>query len=120
MSRLDAHGVVAILITWQTYAAASVGIAGVVLMQWALHTGPLLAAQPGFTLFDPLVSTLWGVLIYHEAVRSGWWLLPALLAAVTIASGVLMLARSPLLSALAEDTLTDHLAPDKVGPGVAG
>ncbi|MCW2495774.1 DMT family transporter [Jatrophihabitans sp.] len=106
VSRLDTHGVVGMLATWQTYGAAGVGVAGVVIMQWALHSGPLLAAQPGFTLLDPLVSTLWGVLVYHEAVRVGLWLLPELLAAATIAGGVFLLANSPLLSALAEDTLT--------------
>ena len=107
VARLHTHGVVGMLATWQTYAAAGVGIAGVVIMQWALHSGPLLAAQPGFTLMDPLVSTLWGVFVYHEAVRSGLWLAPVILAAVTIAVGVLLLARSPLLSSLSEDEHTE-------------
>jgi hypothetical protein len=118
VAQLNHHGFVAILTTWQTYAAAGVGIAGVVIMQWALHSGPLLAAQPGFTLMDPLVSILWGALVYHESVRTGWWLLPALVAATTIAGGVLLLARSPLLSALAEDTLTDQQSLDRVGQGM--
>jgi hypothetical protein len=115
VAQLNHHGVVAMLATWQTYAAAGVGIAGVVIMQWALHTGPLLAAQPGFTLMDPLVSILWGVLVYHESVRSGLWLLPALVAASAIAGGVLLLARSPLLSALAEDALIDQRSLNTIG-----
>jgi drug/metabolite transporter (DMT)-like permease len=104
-AQLSAHGVVGVLTTWQTYAAAGVGISGVIIMQWALHTGPLLAAQPGFTLMDPFVSTLWGVLVYHEIVRTGLWLLPALLGAVAIAGGVLLLARSPLLSTVNEQAV---------------
>lgn len=101
-AQLADHGVVGVLTTWQTYAAVGVGITGVVVMQWALHTGPLLAAQPGFTLMDPLVSILWGVLVYGELTRSGLWLLPAILGAAAIGAGVVLLARSPLLPLLTE------------------
>jgi drug/metabolite transporter (DMT)-like permease len=113
VARLNAKGIVAILTTWQTYAAVAVGLAGVLIMQAALHNGPLLAAQPGFTLMDPLVSILWGVLVFHETVRGGVWLVPAFLAATGIAAGVVLLARSPLLSSLSEDSI-DH--PASAGP----
>jgi drug/metabolite transporter (DMT)-like permease len=103
--QLADHGVVGVLTTWQTYAAFGVGITGVVVMQWALHTGPLLAAQPGFTLMDPLVSILWGVLVYGELTRSGLWLLPAILGAAAIGTGVVLLARSPLLPALTQHSI---------------
>ena len=93
------RGVIGVVTTWQTYLAISFGVLGLVLVQWALHVGPLLAAQPGFTLMDPLVSILWGVLIYDETTRSGPWLVPATLSAAVIGFGVLVLARSPLLSA---------------------
>lgn len=104
-SQLSRHGVVGMLSTWQTYAAAGVGITGVVIMQWALHTGPLLAAQPGFTLMDPAVSVLWGVLIYNEVTRTGAWLILAVIGAAAIVAGVLMLSRSPLLSAMNEHSI---------------
>lgn len=104
-NQLTRHGVLGVLSTWQTYAAAGVGITGVVIMQWALHTGPLLAAQPGFTLMDPTVSVLWGVLIYNEVTRTGAWLLLAVLGATAIVAGVVMLSRSPLLSALNEHSV---------------
>jgi EamA domain-containing membrane protein RarD len=85
------------------------GITGVVIVQWALHTGPLLAAQPGFTLMDPLVSILWGVLVYNETTRTGPWIPLAVLGAAAIAAGVFMLARSPLLSSLNEHAI-DNVA----------
>lgn len=94
----DKRGVVGVVSTWQTYVAISCGILGLVLVQWALHTGPLLAAQPGFTLMDPLVSILWGVLVYNETTRVGLWLVPATLGAVAVGAGVVVLARSPLLA----------------------
>ena len=97
------HGLLGVVAAWQTYVAIGFGIAGLVLVQWALHVGPLLAAQPGFTLMDPLVSILWGVLVFQESTRTGWWLLPAAAGAAAVALGVLMLTRSPLLASLADD-----------------
>jgi drug/metabolite transporter (DMT)-like permease len=93
----SANGVAAVFTTWQTYVAVCAGISGLVLVQWALHTGPLLAAQPGFTLMDPLVSILWGVLVFEETTRSGWWLIPAVFGALAVWRGVVIVARSPLL-----------------------
>jgi drug/metabolite transporter (DMT)-like permease len=100
IAQADANGVLGILSTWQTYAAVGFGVTGLVLVQWALHTGPLLAAQPGFTLMDPLVSILWGVLIFNETTNTGWWLVPATAGALAVGLGVVMLARSPLLAEL--------------------
>ena len=100
--QLSNRGVFGVVSTWQTYAAIGMGLSGVIIMQWALHTGPLLAAQPGFTLMDPTVSILWGVLVYNETTRTGGWVAVAVLGALGIGAGVLMLARSPLLSSLNE------------------
>jgi drug/metabolite transporter (DMT)-like permease len=100
ISRGNTDGIVGILTTWQTYAAVGFGVLGLTLMQWALHTGTLLAAQPGFTLMDPLVSILWGVLVFNEITRTGGWLVPATLGAVAIGCGVSLLARSPLLASV--------------------
>jgi drug/metabolite transporter (DMT)-like permease len=107
-AQLSARGVYGVVSTWQTYAAISTGLLGVVLMQWALHSGTLLAAQPGFTLMDPLVSIFWGVLVYHEVTRGGLWLIPASLSAVAIGAGVVLLARSPLLVTLNEHDVSDE------------
>lgn len=93
----QARGLTGVFTTWQTYVAVLSGISGLVLVQWALHTGPLLAAQPGFTLMDPTVSILWGVLVFDETTRSGWWLIGAVLGALAVGRGVFVLAHSPLL-----------------------
>jgi drug/metabolite transporter (DMT)-like permease len=109
-AQLSARGIIGVVTTWQTYAAICTGVVGVLLMQWALHTGPLLAAQPGFTLMDPLVSIFWGVLVYNEMTRTGLWLVPATLSAVAIGFGVILLARSPLLVALNEHDIDEEKA----------
>jgi hypothetical protein len=103
-AQLSARGIVGVVATWQTYAAVLFGVLGIVLMQWALHTGPLLAAQPGFTLMDPLVSIFWGVLVFNEVIRTGLWLIPAAISAACIGVGVVLLARSPLLVAFNDHT----------------
>ena len=69
------------------------------LVQSALNAGRLIAAQPGLTLPDPIISILWGVLAFREQVRGGLFpLLFAALSTVLMAGAVFALARSPLLS----------------------
>ncbi len=91
------HGVAAVCTSWQLYAMIVSGLAGLFFLQSAMHAGRLLAAQPGLTLSDPLVSVLWGVVAFREEVRQGWWLLPAIAGAAAITICVAVLARSPLL-----------------------
>jgi drug/metabolite transporter (DMT)-like permease len=68
------------------------------LLQSAMNAGRLVAAQPGLTLTDPIVSILWGVLVFHEQVRTGWFLVLTVAGGLVIIGAVLVLARSPLLS----------------------
>jgi drug/metabolite transporter (DMT)-like permease len=106
VEQLSRHGVTGMLSTWQTYAAACFGILGLVLVQAALHEGPLVAAQPGFTLMDPLVSILWGVLVFDEMTQTGIWLVLATVGALGVGYGVFRLARSPLLAEVKEELPT--------------
>ncbi len=94
-----AQGWGAIFASWQLYALVATGGLGMFLVQSALNAGRLIAAQPGLTLSDPIISILWGVLAFHERVRSG--MIPLLLAALStalMAGAVFALSRSPLLS----------------------
>jgi drug/metabolite transporter (DMT)-like permease len=89
---------------WPIYAMVAVGVLGFFLTQSALNAGQLIAAQPGLTLSDPLISVLWGVLVFHEEVRQGWWILGEVAFAAVIVAGVVMMARSPLLSDDSEES----------------
>jgi hypothetical protein len=104
VNQFNKHGFIGMLTTWQTYVAITFGVLGLLIMQWALHTGPLLAAQPGFTLMDPLVSILWGVLVYNEATRTGGWLVLASAGGIAVGLGVALLARSPLFDPSTADS----------------
>lgn len=56
------------------------------------------------TLGDALISITFGVTLFGEVLRTGWWLLPQLAGVALIAVGCVVLARSPLAAANAGDT----------------
>jgi drug/metabolite transporter (DMT)-like permease len=91
-------GIGTLFARWQLYAMVVAGLLGIFLLQSAINAGRLIAAQPGLTLSDPIVSILWAVLVFGEQVRGGWFILPAVASSLVIAAAVLTLARSPLLS----------------------
>lgn len=99
MTRTLAGGIGHLFTDWPLYAMIATGALGMFLTQAALNAGQLIAAQPGLTLSDPLVSVLWGVLAFHEQVREGWFVPGEVACAAVIVAGVIMLARSPLLAA---------------------
>lgn len=84
--------------SWQIYGMVAAGVFGMFLVQSAMNAGKLLAAQPGLTLADPVLSVLWGVLAFHERIRGGWFVVPEVLCVAVMVAAVVMLARSPLLT----------------------
>jgi drug/metabolite transporter (DMT)-like permease len=98
MTTTFSHGFGELFTSWQLYAMILAGAFGMFLLQSALQAGRLIAAQPGITLSDPTVSILWGILVFHEEVRGGLWILGAVLSGVALVLAVLALARSPLLA----------------------
>ncbi|MFG2924678.1 DMT family transporter [Streptomyces sp. NPDC048305] len=99
MARLDSEGVIGLLTAWQLYATAAAGVGALFLLQNALQAGSLVAVQPMLTLGDALISITYGVTLFGEELRTGWWLLPQLAGLVLITVGCVVLARSPLASA---------------------
>lgn len=82
-----------VLTSWQTYAAVIAGPASFFLLQKALQAGTLVASQPGFTLVNPLVSVIWGVLVFGETARTGGWLAVAGPAGVGVVAATVALVR---------------------------
>jgi drug/metabolite transporter (DMT)-like permease len=98
MTRSFDRGIGHLLTDWPVYAMVATGALGMLLTQSAMNAGQLIAAQPGLTLSDPLISVLWGVMAFHEQVRPGWYILGEVACAGVIVAGVVMLARSALLA----------------------
>jgi drug/metabolite transporter (DMT)-like permease len=98
MTGTFAGGIGAVATHWELYGMIACGVLGMFLLQSALNAGRLIAAQPGLTLSDPIVSILWGVLVYGERVRAGWFAVLAAVSALVLTAAVLVLIRSPLLS----------------------
>lgn len=92
------QGFVTLLTSWHLYAMIAAGITGMFLLQSAMNAGRLVAAQPGLTLSDPIVSIMWGVLVFREQVRTGWFLVLTIVGGLVIVGAVVVLAHSPLLS----------------------
>jgi drug/metabolite transporter (DMT)-like permease len=88
------HGITAFLTAWQTYGFALAGVGAVLLLENALQVGPLAASQPALTIGDATVSLALGVVLFDEEIRTGWWLAPAVLGALLIVAGVLVLGRA--------------------------
>ena len=82
------------------------------LLQNALQAGSLVASQPMLTVGDALISIAYGVTLYSEQLRVGWWLVPEIIALAAIIVGCVQIAKSPLAaetSGLAMETASTVL-----------
>ena len=84
------------LTSWHVYATAIAGAGALFLLQNALQAGSLVASQPMLTVGDALISIGYGVTLYSEQLRTGWWLIPQIAALVLIFYGCVQVAKSPL------------------------
>ncbi len=124
MALLDeGRGPAALFSAWQLYATAAAGVGALFLLQNALQAGSLAVSQPVLSLGDPVISVAYGVTLFGETVRTGWWLLPIVVALGVIAVGCVILSRSPLASVISPDAdasaeaTTD--APTEANPGAS-
>ncbi len=92
-----AQGPGAFFSAWQLYVLVVTGVGSLFLLQNALQAGPLVASQPALTLGDSVVSVAYGVTLFGEHIRLGWYLLPELVGVALILIGGIELSRSPLV-----------------------
>jgi hypothetical protein len=91
-------GAVEFFTSWHIYATAAAGVGALFLLQNALQAGSLVASQPMLTVGDALISISYGVVLFSEELRVGWWLLPEIVALAAIILGCVHIAKSPLAS----------------------
>jgi hypothetical protein len=89
-------GAVAFFTNWHIYAVAVAGVGSLFLLQNALQAGSLVASQPMLTVGDALISISYGVILFNEQLRVGWWLVPEIFALAAIIVGCVQIAKSPL------------------------
>jgi drug/metabolite transporter (DMT)-like permease len=92
---LTESGISAMLGEWPVYALIAGGIAGIVLVQAALHVGPLSVSQPLLVIVDPSVSVILSIWLFQERYTRG----PApiagsLIGFATMCAGVVALTRT--------------------------
>jgi hypothetical protein len=90
------RGAVPFFTHWHIYATAVAGVGALFLLQNALQAGSLVASQPMLTVGDALISIALGVTLFSESVRTGWWLVPEIIALAAIVFGCVQIAKSPL------------------------
>ena len=114
MTNTYAQGFGALFTSWELYGMIVAGALAMFLVQSAMNAGRLIAAQPGLTLSDPIVSILWGVLVFGEQVRGGWFTALAVVSGLVMAAAVIVLARSPLLAGESGQTEEEQDQPSPV------
>jgi len=65
----------------------------------ALLTAASNATQPMLTVGDALISITFGVLLFGEQLRLGWFLIPEIVVLALIVVGYIEIARSPVATA---------------------
>jgi hypothetical protein len=90
------NGAVSFFTNWHIYATAVAGVGSLFLLQNALQAGSLVASQPMLTVGDALISISYGVVLFSEGLRVGWWLVPEIIAIGLIILGCVQIAKSPL------------------------
>ncbi len=113
-SHLD-DGAAAIFSNWSVYVLLGAGAASLLLASHALAAGPLAAAQPGFTILDPLAASLLGLFLFGEHFQAGTGdLVFEALSLALVVAGVSALSHSHLI-----DGEDDAHAAAEAGVGVA-
>jgi hypothetical protein len=119
MADLNTGGGARMFTNWHIYATAVAGVGALFLLQNALQAGSLVASQPMLTVGDALISISFGVTLFNEALRTGWWLVPQLIALLMIIYGCVQTAKSPLAKEgiiMAAETATQvHLGREQAG-----
>lgn len=95
---VEDQGIAALVLHWQPYAVAAIGLTGLVLVQSAFETAPLRMSLPALTAAQPLAGIACGVGFLGDQLRVTPGALAweaAGLAAITI--GVVLLGRHPAM-----------------------
>ena len=86
--------------SWELYSMSAAAIIGLVLVQSAYESGPLATSMPVVDAADPTVAILFGILLFHEHIRSGSWLVGIATGIAMLLTGIFLLDTSPVIQCL--------------------
>lgn len=96
------RGIDVVVSAWQPYALVAVAIVGLVLAQSAFEAAPLAASLPAITIAEPLTGIGLGAGLFAQGIRlSGVALGFEMGALVAMVMGVILVARSPVVTGMA-------------------
>jgi drug/metabolite transporter (DMT)-like permease len=93
-------GLVPALESWELWAMFAAAILGLLLVQSAYQAGPLATSMPVVDAIDPAAAIVFGIVLFHEHVRTGIWLVGVGAGIVMLLAGILLLDTSPLIHCL--------------------
>jgi drug/metabolite transporter (DMT)-like permease len=100
----------------QPYLLAVTGIGTVFLLQNALHAGPITASRTTLVTMNPLISIVLGITLFADRLRTGSLWIPLELAALAVlVTGVVVLARSPLVAGSGVEGIPGEMLADARG-----
>ena len=100
-----ARSVTGAFTSWQPYLLVIVGIGALVISQSAYQAGPLAYSMPFIAGIEPLLAVLVGDIALAEQVRlSGAYLAGEALTAAVASVGIILLASSPTVLSIYQET----------------
>jgi hypothetical protein len=95
VGHLGRHGLGATLATWDPYALAVAGIAGLALSQLTFRSGSLQISLPVIDTVEPTAAVVIGTIVFHEALATSAARMTLQLAGAIVAMvGIVVLDRS--------------------------
>jgi drug/metabolite transporter (DMT)-like permease len=91
--------------SWETYALAVLGLVGILVIQSSFQAGAIEWSLPATTAANPVVSVIIGAAAFHESIRAGGLTVVGIaVSGLVMLVGVVLLARSPAVVAIHEQT----------------
>ena len=108
-TNLLAHGVDALIGSWQLYVLLGVGVIGIGLSQLAYRTGPLSASLPALNSMNLLASVVIGAVVFDEHFRTG--AVPTAIEVLALAIAALATVELSRFSVIGRPSLTGGTRP---------
>jgi drug/metabolite transporter (DMT)-like permease len=116
---LDSGHPVRLLVHWPGYGTVVASLIGLWLMQNAFSAAPLHASLPAITAAEPAAGIILGVVVFGDKVHTGLWLILQAAGVAAMVTGVVLVARAPVLSELSLRKLPHTVATRVAHPATA-